>query len=341
MSKKKKNQEKKRKKRKALIPPESLSALLNNIKLLIEQKRGRRAVALAKCLVKHKEFQMQEHLPIFIAAYQARITEMLDSMQLKEARVLYADIVKKYSDSADLFSMEFLVKMDMKSDSAVVLLKYGHDDKVTSAVNQYIINELKDIRILLKNTSLPDRMSLKAEAGLIVAAWEEVEDASGKRTSYELMLKKINRRSPFIYWRLFVQALNMFYEFEDDKARKILLRIPNECSVSKMAVTLTMLIDNKPVITEKGKNIACRLEGKNLYSEIAGIDRMIDAGKWSAADKSLEAIISANAYGPHSGFFIELGEEKAPFKVPADYNGVVAMYAGEEIAYSIRGIRYG
>ena len=307
MGKKKKNQEKKRKKRKALISPESLPVLLNNIKLVIEQKRGRRAIALAKHLVKHEEFQMQEHLPVFIAAYQVRITEMLNVLQLKEARALYTDIVKKYSDSTDLFSMEFLVKMDMESDSGAVLLKYGHDDKVTLAVNQYIINELKDIRILLENTSMFGHISLKGDAELIVAAWEEVEDASGKRTSYELMLKKINRHSPFIYWRLFIQALNMFYEFKDDKARKILLRIPHECSVFKMAAAMIMLIDNQPLTTEKGENIESRLEGKSLYSEIAGIDRMIDAGKWAAVDKALETIISANVYGPKSGFFVELG----------------------------------
>ena len=33
--------------------------------------------------------------------------------------------------------------------------------------------------------------------------------------------------------------------------------------------------------------------------------------------------------------------EKKPFKVPDDYNGVVPMYAGEEIAYSIKEITYG
>jgi len=33
--------------------------------------------------------------------------------------------------------------------------------------------------------------------------------------------------------------------------------------------------------------------------------------------------------------------EKKPFAVPMDYNGVVPMYAGEEIAYSIKEISYG
>jgi len=188
---------KKKKKKKVLIPPESLSVLIGNIKYMVEQKRGRHAITLAKFLVKHKEFQLQKHLPIFIAAYQVRITEMLDVLHLKEAKTLYTDIVEKYSDSADLFSIDFLVKMDMESDSAVVLLNYGHDNKVTLAVNQYIINELKDIRTLLKNTFLPCSMHLKTDAELIITAWKEIEDKSGKITSYELMLKKINRRSPY------------------------------------------------------------------------------------------------------------------------------------------------
>ncbi len=33
--------------------------------------------------------------------------------------------------------------------------------------------------------------------------------------------------------------------------------------------------------------------------------------------------------------------EKKPFKVPGDYNGVVPMFAGEEIAYSVKGVTHG
>jgi len=33
--------------------------------------------------------------------------------------------------------------------------------------------------------------------------------------------------------------------------------------------------------------------------------------------------------------------EKKPFAVPSDYNGVVPMYAGQEIAYSTKEITYG
>ena len=33
--------------------------------------------------------------------------------------------------------------------------------------------------------------------------------------------------------------------------------------------------------------------------------------------------------------------EKKGFKVPAEYNGVVPMYAGEEIAYSVKEIIHG
>jgi dihydroorotase len=33
--------------------------------------------------------------------------------------------------------------------------------------------------------------------------------------------------------------------------------------------------------------------------------------------------------------------EKKPFKVPSDYNGVVPMYADEEIAYSIKEVTLG
>jgi len=58
---------------------------------------------------------------------------------------------------------------------------------------------------------------------------------------------------------------------------------------------------------------------------------------------NLQAFVSGNAQNIYgiTPLSKEVILEKAPFKVPADYNGVVPMYAGEEIAYSIRGIRYG
>jgi len=64
--------------------------------------------------------------------------------------------------------------------------------------------------------------------------------------------------------------------------------------------------------------------------------------KHQALDK-LQDFISGNAqkiYGitPLSK---EVILEKKPFKVPAQYNGVVPIYAGEEIAYSIQGVRHG
>jgi len=59
--------------------------------------------------------------------------------------------------------------------------------------------------------------------------------------------------------------------------------------------------------------------------------------------ENLQAFLSGNAqkiYGitPRTK---EVLLEKRPFTIPAEYNGVVPMYAGEEIAYSIKGIRHG
>ncbi len=59
--------------------------------------------------------------------------------------------------------------------------------------------------------------------------------------------------------------------------------------------------------------------------------------------ENLQAFLSGNArkiYGI-TPLRKEILLEKRPFTVPAEYNGVVPMYAGEEIAYSIKGIRHG
>lgn len=62
--------------------------------------------------------------------------------------------------------------------------------------------------------------------------------------------------------------------------------------------------------------------------------------KENASEENLQAFVSGNAqhiYGvtpPKKTIVLE----KRPFKVPSDYNGVVPMYADEEIAYSIRNV---
>jgi len=61
------------------------------------------------------------------------------------------------------------------------------------------------------------------------------------------------------------------------------------------------------------------------------------------AIENLHAFISGNAQKiyPLTPLQKEVILEKKPFKVPANYNGVVPMYAGEEIAYSIKEVRIG
>ena len=59
--------------------------------------------------------------------------------------------------------------------------------------------------------------------------------------------------------------------------------------------------------------------------------------------KNLQAFISGNAQKIYGVKPMEKQVilEKKPFTVPADYKGVVPMYAGETLAYSIREVRHG
>jgi len=65
--------------------------------------------------------------------------------------------------------------------------------------------------------------------------------------------------------------------------------------------------------------------------------------KENASLENLQAFVSGNAqniYGVKPlNKIVTL--EKKPFKVPSDYNGVVPMYADEEIAYSIKEVSFG
>ena len=65
--------------------------------------------------------------------------------------------------------------------------------------------------------------------------------------------------------------------------------------------------------------------------------------KNGASTENLQAFVSGNAQKIYQ---IEVPQksvvlEKRPFKVPAEYNGVVPMYAGEEIAYTLSEVKHG
>ncbi|MEY3002503.1 MAG: hypothetical protein RLZZ428_878, partial [Pseudomonadota bacterium] len=59
--------------------------------------------------------------------------------------------------------------------------------------------------------------------------------------------------------------------------------------------------------------------------------------------ENLQAFLSGNAQKIYGITPIEkkVFLEKKPFSVPAEYNGVVPMYAGETLAYSIKEVRHG
>ena len=65
--------------------------------------------------------------------------------------------------------------------------------------------------------------------------------------------------------------------------------------------------------------------------------------KENAPLENLQAFVSGNAQNIYAVTPLNktVTLEKKPFKVPSDYNGVVSMYADEEIAYSIKEVRNG
>jgi dihydroorotase len=63
----------------------------------------------------------------------------------------------------------------------------------------------------------------------------------------------------------------------------------------------------------------------------------------NAPEENLQAFVSGNAQNIYalSPLHKIVTLEKKPFTVPSDYNGVVPMYANEEIAYSIKEVTLG
>jgi len=265
---------------------DTLEKIVTELEQAIVQRRGHKALGLAKLLRKHPAYS-SEHHPLVARAYETRLAEMLAAGQTREAEELTRMLAETQPQIISGLSPETALRTEISGARGVVLLaRYGTDAGLTAATDRLIIRECRNPRILAENPHLPENHPLKAEASSIMLAWRELEE-NKTGGGFKSMLASVGRRSPLVGWRLFVQALAAFYGRRDNEARACLEKIPDDSCVRRLAAALQRMLSGAAPEGGHERALHARIFGGSIRHYLAEIDALVEKRRFSDARRRM------------------------------------------------------
>ena len=337
MAKKKKKSRARAKRKQHLDRSRSTAELRSELEEFLSLSRGRKALGLAKLLLKQRDFSPDD-LPRVVRAYEIRISEMLDAHQTREADLFYRDFIGSQPEWEAIFSRSLLARKDFETGTAVVILEYEKDQVTADAVAEYIKNRLENISLVRDHPLLPAEHPLKREAAAVIDAWREVE-GEADTGAFSRMQETVGRRSPFIDWRMLVTAIKAYYEREDRLCLDCLGRIPPDSPPGKIAAVLARVMGASDVDTPAAGQLRNLLAGPSLYGELLEVDQLLEAGEYRSARSKFRKVYSSPRLAGKDGLRRELAarfgfkltfyDQDIPnyFAATPDYDCIVALLA--------------
>jgi len=283
----------------------SIFELLSELEEALSQKRGRKAVALVKLICKHSDYD-EAYVPKLVRAYEIRITEMMEVGQFKEADLFYQTIISAHQDWKNLFPLPLLIRKDFEAGSGSVLLRYGKDNRITGAIDEYIKTSLPDLYLAANHSSLPLEHPIKRQVCSIIEAWREVEGES-ETGAFSRMQQTVGRRSAFIDWRLLVTAIKAFYDKDDKLCLVCLAKISAESPAQKIALVLLSLIKRKTVRSAKESELRRKFAGPSLHSYLMEVDVLLEENNYRQAKNKFNEVFFAPELAEKNGLRREVG----------------------------------
>ncbi len=290
-------QKRRNKKKKRHAKPHSAASsgvlfdqLLRDMREMIQQRRVRRAFALAGRVVAHPDFS-PSHIEAVVGVYEKRFYEMLTAGHAKKAAQMITAAVAQHPAWRPAFTTATLAHAEIAGGAPALLLSYPNDVSAATTIDSLLRDTIRDLRPLARHPELPDEHPLKVAAAAVIDAWGEIEQDGHRGTAYEHMTATLNRRSPLIAWRLFVQALAAFYEGDDDTAHQCLQRCAACGNVRPMAALLSSLIAGTPPQSDTGRRILRATAGPSLAANLCVIDQYLDRQDFSAAGTTLRRLL--------------------------------------------------
>ena len=284
----------------------SVDGLVAELQEMERQGRVRKAFAIGTLVAKHPECR-PEHLVNVVRTRERRIDEMISTGETRKAEMIVEDIKASHPEWMNLFSRGFLTALGLSGLDAGDLGAYAPDDARFAEVDQYIRTRLRDLRWLAGNSRLPEANPLRRAAVLILEAWREVEEGDGDRSTYSQMRREIGRRSPFLYWRLWVEALAAYYAHHDDRAAACLDRIPPDSGVGRLAAVLRDILAGRTPASAAGIEVARATQGVTLFQALAGVQQLLDDERHLEAVRAMERVLEDPVLFDRPGLRVDLG----------------------------------
>jgi len=233
--------------------------------------RARRAWALAKTLGS-EELSDEAARQAVLAAWQARVSEILADNHPQEAVAMHTTLFEQHPELAAELPIEFTLKMELLGASGKQLASLTDEQQAT-----LLPPLLFDVPALAAHSSLAAEHPLRQQAQLVVAAWQEVEIGAAA-AAYE-RLRQIPRRSALSDWRLFVQALEAFYQGDDATALANCQRISSTSAAAAAALVIHRAIADDTAQSPVENKLRKQLISIDSSYNLAELQAMLDADK--------------------------------------------------------------
>ncbi len=274
-----------KKKKKKSQRKSDVNATPEALKELLAAKRARKALVVAKALLKQPELD-GEYLKLIVEAHALRVRELDCSGQEKEAVEMAVQMLANHPEWKSLLPIDFILKFAPELFSEIFNIANLSEEN-SIELETFIRQDLSDLR-LLSNAACGN---YSEEAALILEAWKLVEE--GESANGLELIGKIGRRSPFINWRLFVQALAAYYANDDKSMEQNISRIDFESPVNKAVDLLRGFLESRQpefdskVWQEAQKGEFCA----ELRSKLSKIDLALSNECWNVAFNELKILI--------------------------------------------------
>ncbi|GEM_PF-1397743 len=269
--------------------PDSLAPLLDELQAAVAQQRGHKALGLAKLLRKHPAYGPQ-HTSLVARAYEVRMAEMLASGQHKSAQELLQVLTAQQPEVAARISSRPALLVELGGGAGKLLDRYGLDAALTEEIDTWIRRDCRDPRLLARHSHLTEAHPLKVAAVAILNAWEEMERGASAE-AYARLPEVIGRRSPFIAWRLFIQALQAAYAGHDAEVPAFLDRIAADSAVRPLADVLRRILAGEPPQTPRERILHAKIVVPSLHGALVQIDQHLAAGEITASRKVFDELV--------------------------------------------------
>jgi len=264
------------------------------IRELIAGQHSKAAVEVAKEL--YKRHATAESEGLLIAAYEARIRDLLKQGMSVEARSLLNLVGERFpSAGGRLKEIQFEIRAG--EDNLGELVAPLQDPNLAPAIREKIETAIRqrvrDLSALAQASSLPPTHPLREGAVALLAALqavtrERVEEAV-------VLLPQVSRRSPLASWKALINAIASFYRGEDESCKKWLEAIAADSVPARLILPIQAMLGRAPVSVFSSatlKLLGSVVSGREvLRATLARLEQAMDAeNKKLILDQAREAV---------------------------------------------------